>query len=133
MACGNDISHSSDHIMIGGVVFLNTCNMERTVCFYFALSEGRRREERESERVLVCCVEEQGDIWKRNLWEEHKYLMSIYLVTCCMLMCIRNLLFQLADEFFSKFLVTQSNNGCDFIEKNAYQHFFPSAISSVVR
>ena len=44
MACGSDISHSSNHIMIGGVVFLNTCSMERTVCFYFALSEGRRRE-----------------------------------------------------------------------------------------
>ena len=64
---------------------------------------GERR--RESERVLVCCVEEQGDIWKRNLWEEHKYLMSIYLVTWCMLMYIRNLLFQLTDEFFSKFLL----------------------------
>ena len=64
---------------------------------------GERR--RESERVLVCCVEKQGDIWKRNLWEEHKYLMSIYLVTCFMLMYIRNPLFQLTDEFFNKFLL----------------------------
>ena len=116
--------------MIGGEVFLNTCNVERTACFYFALSEGRRREkerQRVRECLLVCCAEEQGDIWKKNLWEEHKYLMSIYLVICYMLMYIRNLLFQITDEFFSKFLVTQSNNGCDFIGKYAYQHFFPLA------